>query len=409
VPPFDDVYISTRLLPAQASSIERFPTWNSSICPPPYRLKPPPPPSLRFLTTAPVAFHIFSSSSLISQGTLPPIHPSTPGLSSRHNVGQPITLHNSTAMDHRWAVTTSSGRRVSLLCDDRTPRQPPAPQKTTTTYPLYTSSPTPPPSPDYHIRPHLFRTDSLSSSSSATSSFSATSSLSSASSGIYSPCTPPPTSVHLPPLEKLLPVPESPYYYPPFTVSPEQSPLIFDGSLSPSSTYASTVSAPSSPKIAPSAAAATAAATSTAGVKRSGRRYTCHCSKSFTTSGHLARHTRIHTGEKNYLCPEAGCAARFSRQDNCMQHYRTHQGGVGGKRTAKKRRGTVSKTSMRSEASDQAPRPAEQHQKQYEHQQPVYAYNYASQVPPYAAATPVSADGGLAALASVACCKGYTQ
>ncbi|KAF8252226.1 hypothetical protein K440DRAFT_503509, partial [Wilcoxina mikolae CBS 423.85] len=51
-----------------------------------------------------------------------------------------------------------------------------------------------------------------------------------------------------------------------------------------------------------------------------------HCGKSFTTSGHLARHTRIHTGEKNYVCPEAGCAARFSRQDNCMQHFRTHQG-----------------------------------------------------------------------------------
>ncbi|KAK9456384.1 hypothetical protein V1511DRAFT_447465, partial [Dipodascopsis uninucleata] len=54
------------------------------------------------------------------------------------------------------------------------------------------------------------------------------------------------------------------------------------------------------------------------------RRYNCHCGKSFTTSGHLARHTRIHTGEKNYPCPEAGCGARFSRQDNCMQHYRTH-------------------------------------------------------------------------------------
>ncbi|KAK9460355.1 uncharacterized protein V1516DRAFT_676407 [Lipomyces oligophaga] len=34
---------------------------------------------------------------------------------------------------------------------------------------------------------------------------------------------------------------------------------------------------------------------------------------------------RIHTGEKNYVCPENGCGARFSRQDNCMQHYRTHQ------------------------------------------------------------------------------------
>ncbi|CDO53414.1 similar to Saccharomyces cerevisiae YDR043C NRG1 Transcriptional repressor that recruits the Cyc8p-Tup1p complex to promoters [Geotrichum candidum] len=57
------------------------------------------------------------------------------------------------------------------------------------------------------------------------------------------------------------------------------------------------------------------------------KKYTCHCKRSFTTSGHLARHMRIHTGEKNYECPYDGCSARFSRQDNCMQHYRTHLGG----------------------------------------------------------------------------------
>ncbi|KAI8049235.1 hypothetical protein BDF22DRAFT_611025, partial [Syncephalis plumigaleata] len=48
------------------------------------------------------------------------------------------------------------------------------------------------------------------------------------------------------------------------------------------------------------------------------------CDKSFTTSGHLARHNRIHTGEKNFHCPMEGCTSRFSRQDNMMQHYRTH-------------------------------------------------------------------------------------
>lgn len=58
------------------------------------------------------------------------------------------------------------------------------------------------------------------------------------------------------------------------------------------------------------------------------KKYICsHCSRSFTTSGHLARHTRIHTGEKNYECPHDDCHMRFSRQDNCMQHYRTHLGG----------------------------------------------------------------------------------
>lgn len=56
------------------------------------------------------------------------------------------------------------------------------------------------------------------------------------------------------------------------------------------------------------------------------RRYECTtCGKTFTTSGHVARHNRIHTGEKNFQCPEPGCTQRFSRQDNCMQHYRTHK------------------------------------------------------------------------------------
>lgn len=46
------------------------------------------------------------------------------------------------------------------------------------------------------------------------------------------------------------------------------------------------------------------------------------CGKEFSTSGHLARHHRIHTGEKNHAC--SLCGMRFSRQDNCNQHLKSH-------------------------------------------------------------------------------------
>ncbi|TBU24003.1 hypothetical protein BD311DRAFT_730447 [Dichomitus squalens] len=55
------------------------------------------------------------------------------------------------------------------------------------------------------------------------------------------------------------------------------------------------------------------------------KKHVCHtCQRAFTTSGHLARHTRIHTGERNHKCPFPGCETRCSRQDNLQQHYRIH-------------------------------------------------------------------------------------
>ncbi|KAI5819839.1 hypothetical protein BZA77DRAFT_221546, partial [Pyronema omphalodes] len=50
------------------------------------------------------------------------------------------------------------------------------------------------------------------------------------------------------------------------------------------------------------------------------RKYRCHaCSKRFTTSGHLARHSRVHAGLTDWRCPS--CGSRTGRLDNCMQHY----------------------------------------------------------------------------------------
>ena len=45
------------------------------------------------------------------------------------------------------------------------------------------------------------------------------------------------------------------------------------------------------------------------------------CERAFTTSGHLARHSRVHTGERNHKCPFPGCDTRCSRQDNLQQQW----------------------------------------------------------------------------------------
>lgn len=127
------------------------------------------------------------------------------------------------------------------------------------------------------------------------------------------------------------------------------------------------------PSLSPSPTIPTQADNST--IKRLARKYTCRCSKSFTTSGHLARHTRIHTGEKNYPCLWEGCGARFSRQDNCMQHFRTHTTGSTNKRTVRKRRIESPATSNDSSQSRFSPQYSE---------------------------TPFPSENGLAALANVA-------
>jgi len=62
----------------------------------------------------------------------------------------------------------------------------------------------------------------------------------------------------------------------------------------------------------------------------SGKRYPCryrdthNCDKTFTTSGHASRHSKIHTAEKGVQCSHPGCSKKFTRADNMKQHLETH-------------------------------------------------------------------------------------
>ncbi|KAK3330327.1 hypothetical protein B0H66DRAFT_57472 [Apodospora peruviana] len=66
------------------------------------------------------------------------------------------------------------------------------------------------------------------------------------------------------------------------------------------------------------------------GTERSGKRYPCRfreshgCEKTFTTSGHASRHSKIHTAEKGVPCTFSGCSKKFTRADNMKQHLETH-------------------------------------------------------------------------------------
>ncbi|KOS20820.1 Transcriptional regulator NRG1 [Escovopsis weberi] len=63
---------------------------------------------------------------------------------------------------------------------------------------------------------------------------------------------------------------------------------------------------------------------------RAGKRYHCRyrdshgCEKTFTTSGHASRHSKIHTAEKAVQCKFEGCQKKFTRADNMKQHLETH-------------------------------------------------------------------------------------
>lgn len=55
------------------------------------------------------------------------------------------------------------------------------------------------------------------------------------------------------------------------------------------------------------------------------KRYSCSlCPKTFTTTGHVSRHMRIHSNLKPFNCPIDSCDSWFARLDNMKQHYKSH-------------------------------------------------------------------------------------
>lgn len=75
-----------------------------------------------------------------------------------------------------------------------------------------------------------------------------------------------------------------------------------------------------SPSSSPPTSHSTASSSAPASTSAPKKKHVCStCERAFTTSGHLARHSRVHTGERNHKCPFPGCETRCSRQDNLQQ------------------------------------------------------------------------------------------
>lgn len=60
------------------------------------------------------------------------------------------------------------------------------------------------------------------------------------------------------------------------------------------------------------------------------QRYSCPsgrshgCDKTFSTSYHALRHSKLHTAEKSISCIHPSCKKKFTRADNMKQHLQTH-------------------------------------------------------------------------------------
>ncbi|KAI9890385.1 MAG: hypothetical protein M1814_004171 [Vezdaea aestivalis] len=140
------------------------------------------------------------------------------------------------------------------------------------------------------------------------------------------------------------------------------------------------------------------------------------CDKMFTTSGHAARHAKVHTGEKDTPCPD--CGKYFARVDNMKQHLKTHkkEGGSLVSRTAaaiadsRKSKGSSSSTSRSDKGIATTQSPTVQYTGEAKSARPgmpqrannAYSYqvSYSSAQAPTSPYSSMQPAGGLEALAS---------
>ncbi|KAJ1326787.1 zinc-finger protein CreA/MIG [Microdochium nivale] len=159
--------------------------------------------------------------------------------------------------------------------------------------------------------------------------------------------------------------------------------------------------------------------------ERAGKRYPCRyrdshgCEKTFTTSGHASRHSKIHTAEKAVQCTFTGCNKKFTRADNMKQHLETHfkdksrSSGVSkASKTSSAKRASISSKSSSSSHSNSSKDSPDVHMwdvEEYGHeQQPLPSFSATWDVRgshdalfsrPYSIRT----SSGLDALAAIAC------
>ncbi|KAJ7813687.1 hypothetical protein B0H14DRAFT_3477659 [Mycena olivaceomarginata] len=86
------------------------------------------------------------------------------------------------------------------------------------------------------------------------------------------------------------------------------------------------------------------------------KRHVCvHCDQVCSTSSHLARHARIHSGVKEFKCDYPGCEKRSSRLDNLRAHQRIHSGEPRPKKSTKSKGSCAHASPVSSSSSFSSP------------------------------------------------------